>query len=100
MILIGIGLSGFCALAYEVFWTRMLNLFLHNNIYSFTAILGTFLIGIAVGSLIYARFLTRHGQSRAAVHRAADRHLRDFLPDAVHLPPPARWTVPSISARP
>ncbi|TFH65398.1 MAG: spermidine synthase, partial [Candidatus Zixiibacteriota bacterium] len=55
MVLIGIGLSGFCALAYEVFWTRMLNLFLNNNIYSFTAILGTFLVGIAVGSLIYAR---------------------------------------------
>lgn len=59
MVLIGIGLSGFCALAYEVFWTRMLNLFLHNNIYSFTAILATFLIGIALGSLIYAKFLSQ-----------------------------------------
>ncbi|HEY3296552.1 MAG TPA: fused MFS/spermidine synthase [bacterium] len=59
MILIGIGISGFCGLAYEVFWTRMLNLFLHNNIYSFTAILGTFLIGIATGSLLYARYLTK-----------------------------------------
>ncbi|MBK6764816.1 MAG: fused MFS/spermidine synthase [bacterium] len=59
MVLLGIGISGFCALAYEVFWTRMLNLFLHNNIYSFTAILATFLIGIAVGSLVYARFLSR-----------------------------------------
>lgn len=59
MVMIGIGLSGFCALAYEVFWTRMLNLFLHNNIYSFTAILATFLIGIAVGSLFYARFLSK-----------------------------------------
>ena len=58
MVLVGIGLSGFCALAYEVFWTRMLNLFLHNNIYSFTAILATFLVGIAVGSLVYARFLS------------------------------------------
>ena len=59
MVLIGIGLSGFCALAYEVFWTRMLNLFLHNNIYSFTAILATFLVGIAVGSLVYGKFLSR-----------------------------------------
>ncbi len=59
MTLIGIGLSGFCALAYEVFWTRMLNLFLNNNIYSFTAILATFLVGIAVGSFIYARYLSR-----------------------------------------
>ena len=59
MVLIGIGLSGFCALAYEVFWTRMLNLFLHNNIYSFTAILATFLVGIAVGSLFYGQYLSR-----------------------------------------
>lgn len=59
MVMIGIGLSGFCALAYEVFWTRMLNLFVHNNIYSFTAILATFLIGIAVGSLFYAKFLSK-----------------------------------------
>ncbi len=59
MVLIGIGLSGFCALAYEVFWARMLNLFLHNNIYSFTAILATFLVGIAVGSLLYANWLSR-----------------------------------------
>ncbi len=77
----GIGLSGFCALAYEVFWTRMLNLFLHNNIYSFTAILGTFLIGIAAGSLIYARFLTRSANPVRLVHRAADWHRRDFLRD-------------------
>lgn len=62
MVLIGIGISGFCALAYEVFWTRMLNLFLHNNIYSFTAILGTFLVGIAAGSLLYARFLSHSKQ--------------------------------------
>lgn len=59
LVLLGIGISGFCALAYEVFWTRMLNLFVHNNIYSFTAILATFLAGIALGSLIYSRFLSR-----------------------------------------
>jgi len=59
MVLLAIGISGFCALAYEVFWTRMLNLFLNNNIYSFTAILATFLVGIAIGSLIYSRFLSR-----------------------------------------
>jgi spermidine synthase len=59
LVLVGIGLSGFCALAYEVFWTRMLNLFLNNNIYSFTAVLATFLAGIALGSLIYSTFLSR-----------------------------------------
>ena len=59
LVLIGIGISGFCALAYEVFWTRMLNLFFHNTVYSFTTILATFLTGIALGSLIYSKFLSR-----------------------------------------
>lgn len=59
MVLIGIGLSGFCALSYELLWTRMLNLFFHNTIYSFTIILATFLTGIALGSFIYSKFLSR-----------------------------------------
>jgi spermidine synthase len=62
MVLIGIGLSGFCALAYEVLWARMLNLFLQNNVYSFTAILATFLAGIALGSIIYSKYLSRIAQ--------------------------------------
>ena len=59
MVLVGIFLSGFCALAYELLWTRMLNLFLNNNVYSFTAVLATFLAGIALGSLLYSAFLSR-----------------------------------------
>ena len=59
VVLLGIAISGFCALAYEVLWVRMLNLFVNNNVYTFTAILATFLTGIAVGSLIYARLLSR-----------------------------------------
>ncbi|UCH98219.1 MAG: fused MFS/spermidine synthase [Candidatus Aminicenantes bacterium] len=59
MVLLGIGFSGFCALAYEVLWTRMLNLFFHNTIYSFTTILATFLTGIALGSFIYSKFLSK-----------------------------------------
>ena len=59
MVLIGSGISGFCALSYELLWTRMLNLFFHNTIYSFTIILATFLTGIAVGSFIYSKFLSR-----------------------------------------
>ena len=59
MVLVGVGLSGFCALAYEVLWARMLNLFLQNNVYSFTAVIATFLAGIAIGSLFYSRFLSK-----------------------------------------
>jgi len=58
LVLVGIGLSGFCALACELLWARMLNLFLNNNIHSFTAVLATFLTGIAGGSLLYSRFLS------------------------------------------
>jgi spermidine synthase len=58
-VLVGIALSGFCALAYEVLWARMLNLFLNNNTSSFTATIATFLLGIAIGSLVFARFLSR-----------------------------------------
>jgi spermidine synthase len=58
-VLVAIGLSGFCALAYEVLWVRMLNLFLNNNMHSFTATIATFLLGIAIGSLIYTSFLAR-----------------------------------------
>ncbi len=57
-VIIAIGLSGFCSLAYEVFWARMLALFSSNTVYSFSAILSTFLGGIALGSLIYYKFLS------------------------------------------
>lgn len=57
-VLAGAALSGFCALAYEMLWTRMLNLFLNNNVYSFTAVLATFLTGIALGSLAYSALLS------------------------------------------
>jgi len=59
MVLVAIGISGFCALAYEVLWARMLNLFLQNNVYSFTLVIATFLLGIAIGSLLYSNLLSR-----------------------------------------
>ncbi|MFH1488308.1 MAG: fused MFS/spermidine synthase [Pseudomonadota bacterium] len=52
LVLAGLGLSGFCALAYEVMWTRLLTLMVDNSIYSFTIILMFFLAGIALGSLM------------------------------------------------
>jgi spermidine synthase len=59
LVKIGIGISGFCALAYEVLWTRMLNLFFHNTVHSITTMLAVFLTGIALGSFIYSKFLSR-----------------------------------------
>lgn len=51
LVLIGLALSGFCALAYQVLWTRLLILIIDNSVYSFTIILMAFLAGIALGSL-------------------------------------------------
>ncbi|UCC83743.1 MAG: fused MFS/spermidine synthase, partial [Gemmatimonadota bacterium] len=52
-----VGISGFCALALEVFWTRALVFFLDNSTHAFTTILTAFLLGIAIGSFIIARFI-------------------------------------------
>jgi len=52
-----VGLSGFCALALEVFWTRALVFFLDNSTHAFTTILTAFLLGIAIGSYVIARFI-------------------------------------------
>ncbi len=52
--LIGIGLSGFVAMLYEVAWTRLLALVMGSSTHAFSLMLITFITGIAVGAwLIY-----------------------------------------------
>lgn len=55
-----IGLSGFCAMGYEVLWTRMLTMGVGTSVYSFAVMLAAFLAGIGLGS---------HGFSLLAAHR-------------------------------
>ncbi len=50
---------GFTAIAYEIAWTRMLATFLGSSTYSFTLMLGTFLLGIVLGSFLFERFCGR-----------------------------------------
>jgi spermidine synthase len=45
--------SGFCAMAYEVIWTRLLGLIIGPTTYSFTLVVATVIIGLAAGSLIF-----------------------------------------------
>ena len=45
-----IALSGFCALAAEVIWTRWLSLMLGATVYAFSIILAVFLAGLGLGS--------------------------------------------------
>jgi spermidine synthase len=61
-ILLVTALSGFCALAAEVVWTRLLSLLLGATVYTFSIILAVFLAGLGLGSAAGAaisRNLTR-----------------------------------------
>ncbi len=55
MLVVLFGVSGFCALALEVLWTRVLVLLLNNTTYAFAMILTIFLMGIGAGSAVMAR---------------------------------------------
>jgi len=58
--LLAFAISGFCALGYEVLWTRMLVFFLGSTTYAFSTMLAAFLFGIAFGSLIFAWLADRN----------------------------------------
>ncbi len=49
------GISGFCSMAYEVMWVKLLGLLVGPTTYSFTMILVTFITGLALGSMIFGR---------------------------------------------
>jgi spermidine synthase len=61
LVLWSFALSGFAALSYEVIWTRALTFFIGNSTYAFSAMLTTFLCGLALGSLLLARHSDRRG---------------------------------------
>lgn len=60
--LVAIAVSGFTALAYEVFWTRALLRYVYNSTYAFAIMLSVFLAGLAIGSALVTRLPGRHGQ--------------------------------------
>jgi len=47
-------LTGMASLAYEVYWTRILVLYLGSSVYAFSVMLVVLLLGLALGSLICA----------------------------------------------
>ena len=57
--LFAFGVSGFVALSYEVIWSRVLALIIGSSVYAFSIMLTTFLIGLAAGASIGARFVDR-----------------------------------------
>ena len=52
-VLVIFAVSGFCAMACEVIWTRLLGLLVGPTTYSFTIVLVTFITGLALGSMIF-----------------------------------------------
>jgi spermidine synthase len=54
-LLVAYGASGYCALSYQVIWSRMSALILGNSVYGFSLMLGAYLAGIGLGSMAIAR---------------------------------------------
>ncbi|MDP2983718.1 MAG: fused MFS/spermidine synthase [Candidatus Latescibacter sp.] len=54
--------SGFCSMAYEVIWTKLLGLIVGPTTYSFTVVLVTFITGLAVGSMLFGWLADRTGK--------------------------------------
>ncbi len=69
-VLWGIGVSGFCALGYEVLWTRVLSMVVGASVYSFTVMLVSFLAGIAFGSKAFGYFIRKFPGSCGTPERA------------------------------
>jgi spermidine synthase len=59
MVLIAFAVSGFASMAYEIVWTRLLVLIIGNSTYAFSAILSIYLLGLALGSFLFARLADR-----------------------------------------
>jgi spermidine synthase len=51
---------GATAMSYEIGWTRLLATQLGSSTYAFTLMLGTFLTGIVLGSILFERWSRRH----------------------------------------
>ena len=62
-----IAISGFCALAAEVAWTRNLSLLLGATVYTFSIILAVFLAGLGIGSTLGAAWGRATREPRAAL---------------------------------
>ena len=51
--------TGFCSIAYEIVWIRMLVFFDGCDVFAFSSMLTTFLIGIVIGSFLISIFINK-----------------------------------------
>lgn len=63
--------SGFIALLYEIAWTRVLVLVVGSSVYAFTAMLATFLAGLAAGAAAGSWIADRTGRGRRGMEALA-----------------------------
>ncbi|MET0212521.1 MAG: fused MFS/spermidine synthase [Vicinamibacterales bacterium] len=54
--------SGACGLIYQVLWLRMLSLVFGVTVYAASTVLAAFMAGLALGSSLAGRVVTRHGR--------------------------------------
>jgi spermidine synthase len=59
VLLVLYAISGFCSLGYEVLWTRALMFSFGNDTFAFSLMLGTFLLGLGLGSALLSRYVNR-----------------------------------------
>ena len=59
VVLLAVGVAGFCALALEVLWTRVLVFVLGTSTYAFACMLTCFILGLGLGSFLCSRVLGR-----------------------------------------
>ncbi len=55
-------ISGFCSMALEVIWTKLLGLIVGPTTYSFTIVLVTFIFGLALGSIFFGWLADKTGK--------------------------------------
>ncbi|HUU82053.1 MAG TPA: fused MFS/spermidine synthase [Phycisphaerae bacterium] len=59
LLLIAYGISGFAAMVYQICWTRVLITLFGAHTYAFTCILGAFILGLAIGSMLMGKWVDR-----------------------------------------
>jgi spermidine synthase len=52
-------LSGFCNLVYEIVWTRMFNLVFGVTVFAVSAVLASFMLGMALGGIVFGRVVEK-----------------------------------------
>lgn len=62
-----IAMSGLCALGAEVIWTRLLAMMMGATVYTFSIILGVFLVGLGIGSSLGSMQARRLERAREAL---------------------------------